>query len=36
VIKHTDAELTLLKNLVGRWPPFHGRKNVWGNGGGAY
>lgn len=25
VINHTDAELTLLENLVGRWPPFHGQ-----------
>ena len=24
VINHTDAELTLLENLTGRWPPFHG------------
>ena len=24
VINHTDAELTLLENLVGRWPPFSG------------
>lgn len=24
VINHTDAELTLLENLVGRWPPFDG------------
>ncbi|MBM3391208.1 MAG: hypothetical protein FJY34_04430 [Betaproteobacteria bacterium] len=24
VINHTDAELTLLENSVGRWPPFHG------------
>lgn len=24
VINHTDAELTLLENLVGRWPPFYG------------
>jgi len=22
IINHTDAELTLLENLVGRWPPF--------------
>jgi hypothetical protein len=22
VINHTDAELTMLENLVGRWPPF--------------
>lgn len=26
VVNHSDAELTLLENLVGRWPPFHG----WG------
>ena len=25
VINHTDAELTLLENSVGRWPPFHGQ-----------
>lgn len=25
VINHTDAELTLLENLVGRWPPFYGQ-----------
>lgn len=25
VVNHTDAELTLLENLVGRWPPFHGQ-----------
>ena len=25
VINHTDAELTLLENTVGRWPPFHGQ-----------
>jgi hypothetical protein len=25
VINHTDAELTLLENSVGRWPPFHGK-----------
>ena len=24
VINHTDAELTLLENLTGRWPPFYG------------
>lgn len=24
VVNHTDAELTLLENLVGRWPPFYG------------
>jgi hypothetical protein len=23
VINHTDAELTMLENVVGRWPPFH-------------
>jgi hypothetical protein len=22
VINHTDAELTMLENSVGRWPPF--------------
>jgi len=25
VINHTDIELTMLENLVGRWPPFYGR-----------
>jgi hypothetical protein len=25
VINHTDAELILLENLVGRWPPFYGK-----------
>ena len=25
VINHTDAELTMLENLVGRWPPFYGK-----------
>lgn len=25
VINHTDAELVMLENLVGRWPPFYGR-----------
>lgn len=25
VMNHTDAELTLLENLVGRWPPFYGK-----------
>jgi hypothetical protein len=24
VINHTDAELVMLENLVGRWPPFYG------------
>lgn len=28
VINHTDAELTLLENLVGRWPPFHGQTDL--------
>ena len=23
VINHTDAELILLENSVGRWPPFY-------------
>ncbi len=27
VINHTDAELILLENLVGRWPPFYGQVN---------
>ncbi len=25
IINHTDAELILLENLVGRWPPFYGQ-----------
>ena len=25
VINHSDDELTLLENLVGRWPPFYGQ-----------
>jgi hypothetical protein len=25
VINHTDAELIMLENLVGRWPPFYGK-----------
>jgi hypothetical protein len=25
VINHTDAELVILENLVGRWPPFYGK-----------
>ena len=25
VINHNDAELTMLENAVGRWPPFHGQ-----------
>lgn len=25
VMNHTDAELVLLENLVGRWPPFYGK-----------
>lgn len=25
VINHTDTELTMLENLVGRWPPFYGK-----------
>lgn len=27
VVNHTDDELTLLENLTGRWPPFHGSEN---------
>lgn len=27
VINHTDAELTMLENAVGRWPPFHGQND---------
>ena len=29
VINHTDAELTLLENLTGRWPPFYGSKSSY-------
>ncbi|MEW6164293.1 MAG: hypothetical protein AB1642_04445 [Pseudomonadota bacterium] len=25
VVNHTDIELEMLENLVGRWPPFHGK-----------
>jgi len=25
VVNHTDAELTMLENTVGRWPPFYGQ-----------
>jgi hypothetical protein len=25
VINHTDSELTMLENMVGRWPPFHAK-----------
>jgi len=28
VVNHTDAELTLLENLVGRWPPFYGQTGI--------
>ncbi len=28
VINHTDAELIMLENLVGRWPPFYGKVNT--------
>jgi len=28
VINHTDAELVMLENLVGRWPPFYGKVNT--------
>jgi hypothetical protein len=28
VINHTDAELILLENLVGRWPPFYGQPDI--------
>lgn len=30
VMNHTDAELTLLENLVGRWPPFYGKTGLPG------
>jgi hypothetical protein len=28
VINHSDAELLLLENIVGRWPPFHGQPGI--------
>jgi hypothetical protein len=28
VQNHSDAELLLLENLVGRWPPFHGQPGI--------
>lgn len=30
VVNHSDAELTLLENLVGRWPPFYGKSGLIG------
>lgn len=30
VINHTDVELTMLENLVGRWPPFYGKSGAAG------
>ena len=27
VVNHTDRELVLLENLVGRWPPFYGKSS---------
>lgn len=30
VVNHTDAELVLLENLTGRWPPFYGKANLIG------
>lgn len=30
VINHTDSELVLLENLVGRWPPFYGKSGFSG------
>ncbi|MDQ5882135.1 MAG: hypothetical protein QG616_1967 [Pseudomonadota bacterium] len=30
VINHTDRELLLLENLVGRWPPFYGKPGISG------
>ncbi len=27
VVNHTDHELVLLENLVGRWPPFYGKSS---------
>lgn len=35
VIDHSDVELTLLENLVGRWPPFYIRAADDGLGGGG-
>jgi hypothetical protein len=29
VINHTDAELTLLENITGRWPPFYGSNTAY-------
>lgn len=29
VINHTDSELVLLENLVGRWPPFYGSTGIY-------
>jgi hypothetical protein len=31
IINHTDAELILLENLVGRWPPFYGQIQAEGH-----
>jgi hypothetical protein len=30
MVNHTDAELILLENLVGRWPPFYGKSGAYG------
>ena len=30
VVNHTDRELILLENLVGRWPPFYGKPGASG------
>lgn len=30
MVNHTDAELILLENLVGRWPPFYGKPGASG------
>ncbi|MFC5302813.1 hypothetical protein [Azospira restricta] len=30
VVDHSDAELTMLENLVGRWPPFYGKSGLIG------
>ena len=28
LINHTDDELVMLENLVGRWPPFYGQSGL--------
>jgi hypothetical protein len=29
VVNHSDAELILLENLTGRWPPFYGSNSYY-------